>query len=217
MRRMRSSCSDLDSAPIVKASRRSSDSAKRRASSWRLRRSPSPRICIPASFANVKRCSGDSEKMGAACGRPCTIQSQMRTSDTLRLALGALSAHKLRTALTLLGLVIGVTSLILVMTLIQGANGYVKTKIANLGTDIFQVSKEPLASANFNEVLKARKYRELRLDDARAISEAGLANGADYGRNPWPGAEPGGRHAARRERQHGVDQHAGSIRRTIFY
>ena len=110
--------------------------------------------------------------MGAACGRPCTIQSQMRTSDTLRLALGALSAHKLRTALTLLGLVIGVTSLILVMTLIQGANGYVKTKIANLGTDIFQVSKEPLASANFNEVLKARKYRELRLDDARAISEA---------------------------------------------
>ncbi len=105
----------------------------------------------------------------------------MRFRDTLRLALAALSAHKLRTALTLLGLVIGVTSLILVMTLIQGANGYVKTKIANLGTDIFQVSKMPLATSNFNDILKARKYRELTMDDWRAVVErcaACLAVGA---------------------------------------
>jgi len=95
----------------------------------------------------------------------------MRFRDTLRLALQALSAHKLRTALTLLGLVVGVTSLILVMTLIQGANGYVKTKIANLGVDIFQVSKMPLATSNFNEVLKAKKFRELTLDDSRSIVE----------------------------------------------
>jgi putative ABC transport system permease protein len=105
----------------------------------------------------------------------------MRFRDTLRLALEALSAHKLRTALTLLGLVVGVTSLILVMTLIQGANGYVKTKIANLGTDVFQVSKIPLATSNFNEMLKARKYRELSMDDCRAVVErcpACLAVGA---------------------------------------
>ena len=50
----------------------------------------------------------------------------MLRQDTLRLALAALSAHKLRTALTLTGLIIGVTSLILVMTLIQGANTYVE-------------------------------------------------------------------------------------------
>src|SRR5216683_1725993 len=95
----------------------------------------------------------------------------MRFRDTLRLALEALSAHRLRTALTLLGLVVGVTSLILVMTLIQGANGYVKTKIANLGVDIFQVSKLPLATSNFNEVLKAKKFRELTMDDSRSIVE----------------------------------------------
>jgi putative ABC transport system permease protein len=95
----------------------------------------------------------------------------MRFRDTLRLALEALSAHRLRTALTLLGLVVGVTSLILVMTLIQGANGYVKTKIANLGVDIFQVSKMPLATSNFNEVLKAKKFRELTMDDSRSIVE----------------------------------------------
>src|SRR5713226_9334636 len=78
----------------------------------------------------------------------------MRFRDTLRL-----------------GLVVGVTSLILVMTLIQGANGYVKTKIANLGVDIFQVSKMPLATSNFNEVLKAKKFRELTMDDSRSIVE----------------------------------------------
>ncbi len=105
----------------------------------------------------------------------------MQFRDTLRLAFAALSAHKLRTALTLLGLVVGVTSLILVMTLIQGANGYVKTKIANLGTDVFQVSKMPLVSTNFTELLKARKYRELSMEDWRAVVDrcsACLAVGA---------------------------------------
>jgi putative ABC transport system permease protein len=95
----------------------------------------------------------------------------MRLRDTLRLAFAALSAHKLRTVLTLLGLIIGVTSLILVMTLIQGANGYVETKIANLGTDIFQVSKLPLATTDFQEVLKAQKYRDLTFDDWHALED----------------------------------------------
>jgi putative ABC transport system permease protein len=96
----------------------------------------------------------------------------MQYRDTFRLSLEALTSHKLRTALTLLGLVIGVTSLILVMTLIQGADEYVKAKIANLGTNIFQVSKIPLASANFEEVLRARKHRDLTTDDWRAVQEA---------------------------------------------
>ena len=91
--------------------------------------------------------------------------------DTLQLALGALSAHKLRTTLTLLGLIIGVTSLILVMTLIQGANAYVESKVANLGTDIFQVSKLPLATVDFQEILKARRHRDLTFDDWHALED----------------------------------------------
>src|SRR5574337_1022647 len=108
----------------------------------------------------------------------------MRLRDTLRLALASLSAHKLRTVLTLLGLVIGVTSLILVMTLIQGANAYVAAKIANLGTDIFQVSKLPLATTDFQEILKARKHRDLTFDDWHALEDRCrncLAVGAQVG------------------------------------
>jgi putative ABC transport system permease protein len=95
----------------------------------------------------------------------------MLALDTLRLAFGALRAHKLRTALTLLGLVIGVTSLILVMTLIQGANAYVETKIANLGTDIFQVSKLPLATTDFREMIRARKNRDVSIEDWLAVRD----------------------------------------------
>lgn len=89
----------------------------------------------------------------------------MQRQDTLRLALAALSAHKLRTALTLTGLIIGVTSLILVMTLIQGANAYVESKIANLGADVFQVSRLPLVPVDFDEFTLARKNRDLTVDD----------------------------------------------------
>jgi putative ABC transport system permease protein len=94
----------------------------------------------------------------------------MRVNDTLRLALEALRAHRLRTALTLLGLIIGVTSLIVVMTLIQGANWYVQSKVADLGTDVFQVSKVPLATTNFQEIVKAMRHRDLLEDDRRAVA-----------------------------------------------
>src|SRR2546427_9447625 len=92
----------------------------------------------------------------------------MQLGDTLRLAFASLSARKLRTLLTLLGLIIGVTSLILVMTLIQGANGYVEARIANLGTDIFQVSKVPLATTDFQEILKARDRKSTRLNSSHS-------------------------------------------------
>lgn len=95
----------------------------------------------------------------------------MQLRDTLQIAFTALSAHKLRTVLTLLGLIIGVMSLILVMTLIQGANAYVESKIANLGTDIFQVSKVPLATADFQKILEARKHRDLTFDDWHALED----------------------------------------------
>jgi putative ABC transport system permease protein len=96
----------------------------------------------------------------------------MRREDTLRLALAALVAHKLRTTLTILGLAMGVTFVILVMTLIQGADWYVETKVANLGTDVFQVSKVPLATTDFEELLRALRFRDITIEDMRAVAAA---------------------------------------------
>ena len=95
----------------------------------------------------------------------------MRAEDTWGLAWGALVAHKMRTALTLLGLVIGVSSLILVMTLIQGANTFVEAKIVRLGKDVFLVTKQPIVSTNFQEILEGQKHRDLTLDDWRAVQD----------------------------------------------
>ena len=87
--------------------------------------------------------------------------------DTLRLSLDALGSHRLRSALTTLGLAMGVATLITVVTLIQGANVYVETKIANLGTDVFQVARTPFATTDYQVIIKALKYKKVTSDDIK--------------------------------------------------
>ena len=90
-------------------------------------------------------------------------------SDNLSESISALRQHKLRAVLTIIGLTMGVATLITVMTLVQGANLYVEQKIARLGTDVFQVSRLPFLVTDFNLVIKALKYKNLVLDDMRAL------------------------------------------------
>jgi len=71
--------------------------------------------------------------------------------------------------LTLLGLIVGVMTLILVMTIVQGANLYVEEKIANLGTNVFQVSKTPLVVTDFQEFIRAQRHKDLSLEDLQAV------------------------------------------------
>src|SRR5262249_18305412 len=80
-------------------------------------------------------------------------------------------AHKLRSSLTMLGLTVGVATLITVMTIVQGANLYVENKIANLGTNVFQIARTPFAVTDFNVIIKALKYKKIELDDVRAVAE----------------------------------------------
>jgi putative ABC transport system permease protein len=91
--------------------------------------------------------------------------------DNLAECLSALRAHKLRASLTMLGLTMGVATLITVMTIVQGANLYVENKVANLGTNVFQMSRTPFAVTDFNIIIKALKYKKVDLDDMRAIAE----------------------------------------------
>ncbi len=91
--------------------------------------------------------------------------------DNLAQCLSALRAHKLRASLTMLGLTMGVATLITVMTIVQGANLYVENKIANLGTNVFQVARTPFAVTDFSIIIKALKYKRIELDDVRAVAE----------------------------------------------
>ena len=91
--------------------------------------------------------------------------------DNLAQCVSALYAHKLRASLTMLGLTMGVATLIAVMTIVQGANLYVENKIANLGTNVFQIARTPFAVTDFNVIIKALKYKKIEMDDVRAIQE----------------------------------------------
>src|ERR1700750_3072790 len=105
--------------------------------------------------------------------------------DNLAECFSALRAHKLRASLTMLGLTMGVATLITVMTIVQGANLYVEQKIANLGTDVFRVARMPFATTDFNLIIKAQRYKNIDYDDYQAVAEScarcdGVGASADF-------------------------------------
>src|SRR5436190_24129512 len=65
----------------------------------------------------------------------------MNFSETIKLAFSAIWAHKLRSFLTLLGMIIGVTAFMVVLSLLQGFNSYVDEKIAGIGSNNFTVRR----------------------------------------------------------------------------
>ncbi len=65
----------------------------------------------------------------------------MNFTETLKLALSAIWAHKLRSFLTLLGMIIGVTAFMVVLSILQGFNVYVDEKIARVGSNSFSVNR----------------------------------------------------------------------------
>jgi putative ABC transport system permease protein len=92
-------------------------------------------------------------------------------SDNISQSISSLKAHKLRTVLTVIGLTMGVATLITVMTIVQGANLYVEQKIANLGTNVFQVARTPFAATDFNVVIKALKNKHIEAPDLKALQD----------------------------------------------
>jgi putative ABC transport system permease protein len=101
----------------------------------------------------------------------------LSVSDNLAQCVSALRGHKLRALLTALGLTMGVATLITVMTVVQGANLYVEQKIANMGTNVFQIARTPFAVTDFTIIIKALKYRKIEIDDMDAVAAGCTACG----------------------------------------
>ena len=93
----------------------------------------------------------------------------MLFSEAFKLALQSLWANKMRTILTLLGVVIGVASVIMVVTLTNGAKEFVTAKINTYGADVVTVSKMPETFLTVEEYLDFQKRRDVTFDDYRAI------------------------------------------------
>jgi len=97
----------------------------------------------------------------------------MHFTEAIKLAIAAINGHKLRSFLTLLGVIFGVATVIVVVSLIEGFNKYVDEKIANIGTNAFSVQKfsiEDFSSLDAYE--KARKRnKDVILEDLEALRE----------------------------------------------
>ncbi|HEX3969112.1 MAG TPA: ABC transporter permease [Edaphobacter sp.] len=95
----------------------------------------------------------------------------MEFKEAVKIALQSLWANKLRSVLTLLGVVIGVTSVIAVVTLVNGANSYVTTKFARYGADVFTVSKMPRIITSSDDYQRYQKRKDVLLPDYQYIKD----------------------------------------------
>jgi putative ABC transport system permease protein len=97
--------------------------------------------------------------------------------EALKLAISAILSHKLRSFLTLLGVIFGVATVIVVVSLIEGFNVYVDEKIADIGTNAFAVRKYSLDDFASIEALNAarRRNKDVTLDDLEALRARGGA------------------------------------------
>jgi putative ABC transport system permease protein len=94
---------------------------------------------------------------------------QMVLVEASKLALQSLWANKLRSVLTLLGVVIGVASVIMVVTLTNGAKQFVTSKLNRYGASVITITKTPQAFITVEEFLEFQKRRDITMEDYRAV------------------------------------------------
>jgi len=94
--------------------------------------------------------------------------------EILKVAVAAIWAHKLRSALTLLGMIVGVTAFVTVVSLIQGFNVYIDEKIAGIGAKSFSIQRfNPFEDFKDTDTIAAaqRRNKELTLEDYDFIKQ----------------------------------------------
>src|SRR5579871_414355 len=92
--------------------------------------------------------------------------SAIAVGATLRAALGGLRAYKLHAALTLLGLVIGVASVLIVVTLGQVSHDYVEAQWNHVGANLLTVAYNPVKLTSKSDMMA---HSSLTVADAEAL------------------------------------------------
>jgi putative ABC transport system permease protein len=90
--------------------------------------------------------------------------------EAFRVATSSLRANKLRTALTLVGIVVGVTAVIAVVTIIKGLDKTVAQTFSSQGSTVFTISKNPQIIKSREEFIKFNRRKDVTHEDAEAIA-----------------------------------------------
>ncbi len=93
----------------------------------------------------------------------------MQWIDGIRISVASLIENPLRTFLTLLGITIGVTAVIYVVSVIEGLNGYIAATLGDLGPDVFVVQQFGIMRGRDAWIKAIRRNKEIRPEDAAAI------------------------------------------------
>jgi putative ABC transport system permease protein len=92
----------------------------------------------------------------------------MTTRDLVRFAGAAVLAHRLRSALTMIGIVIGIASVILLTSLGQGTREYIATEFAQFGTNLLQINPGRTTTGGIPTPIGST-VRKITIEDAEAI------------------------------------------------
>lgn len=91
--------------------------------------------------------------------------------EPVEVALETLRQHKMRSFLMLLGIILSVSTLIVVISLISGVNKYIADRVANLGSNVFLLTRFPLIT-DVEEYVKAnRRNKKVTWDDYEALRQ----------------------------------------------
>jgi putative ABC transport system permease protein len=103
------------------------------------------------------------------------IKSTSRRGVSLKepamIALETLRAHKLRSFLTLLGVILSVSTLIVVVSMVKGANKYVSEKVANFGSNVFLVMRFPIITSAEQYVKLSRSNKNITWEDYEYVRD----------------------------------------------
>ena len=101
--------------------------------------------------------------------------SYVRRSVSVRepalIALATLRTHKLRSFLTLLGVILSVSTLIVVVSMINGTNRYVADRVANFGANVFLVMRFPIVTSREQFVKLERRNKNITWEDFEYVRD----------------------------------------------
>src|SRR2546425_556427 len=89
--------------------------------------------------------------------------------EAFRVAAASLRQNKLRTALTLVGVIVGVTAVIAVVTIIKGLDQTVAQTFSSQGSTVFTISKRPRVITSREDFIKFNRRKDITEEDAEAI------------------------------------------------
>jgi putative ABC transport system permease protein len=120
----------------------------------------------------LSRAAGAADAPGRLLSRVLGLRGALVTMlETLRLALDTLRAHKLRSFLTLLGVILAVATLVAVMSVVSGLNFYVADRVANLGANVYLVARFGIITSQ-DAWVKAQKRPLITLEEFERLKDS---------------------------------------------